>query len=197
MKKALLIILVLILALCLASCGGKRVAGSDIDESIAGGDDIVKNVSGAGNDNAGSAAAPSGDEYNSGTISVIVPEGWMAFPYYGMGSGDIDPDVISVNKGAKSEFDIQITPGLQITRNYHGSAANRDLYEETTDVGPLKLGNYTWQGFSGESYGYSFVILWTDGDDSFQVTVWTDMGGETISFDDGDVQGIIACISPA
>ena len=73
----------------------------------------------------------------------------------------------------------------------------RDSYEDTVDVGPLALSNYTWDGFSSlRDDGQAIAILWAEeGFNIFQATVYLEEDAKTISLDDADVRAIIASIS--
>lgn len=74
----------------------------------------------------------------------------------------------------------------------------KELYEETADLEPITIGNYTWNGFTGESIGTPIAILWTgeEGAGQIQLTICLE-NGDKISLEDADVQAIIASITPS
>jgi len=190
MKRTLAIGLVLLFSVCmLAGCSGGDGGSSPANASSPPADE--------------SPAGTKGETYSAGNISAVVPEGWMAFPFYS--GGEESPNTFSVHKGALSAMDMRSTPGVQIQLfpggSGFGSNTQKDIYEDVMDLAPLTLGSYTWEGFSGLTknsageYALPFSILWTDaGSDKIQVTVWLDMDGNTITLLDADVQGILASI---
>lgn len=145
----------------------------------------------------------SGETFDGGNVSALVPDGWMAFhgtDVFGDYEEGYDPNVIQICKGAKSELDMFSKPYMQI--NYYGAdttmmTPGKEWYDDTADLEPMNLGNYTWNGFTGVSMEYPIAILWTeDGDAQFQISIWLEMEDGKISLDDADVQAIIASIQP-
>jgi len=142
----------------------------------------------------------SGDVYSTEVMSVVAPSGWKVFPYYVLGSStETREDILGVYKGAKEPIDQMSTPGLVI--NYFSEAKivmtpPKSWYEDVVDIEPFTLGNYTWEGFTGTRSDMPQAICWTtNAVELFQVVVWLENGGKKLSFDDADVQSIIASIS--
>jgi len=200
MKRTLAIGLVLLLSISmLAGCGGGDNAGST-------GGGTQSSEKPAETDKTEQApVGTKGETHSAENVSALVPEGWQAFPFYS--GGEESPNTFSVNKGALNAMDISYTPGVQISLFpdglQFGSNIQKDMYQDVSDLAPQKLGDYTWEGFTGLSkditgeYVLPFAILWTDaGSDKIQVTVWLELGDNTISLDDEDVQAIIASIKP-
>lgn len=183
MKKAFVFLLAMLI--CLAAFTGCGAKGS------------ATNV-------AQSPKEVKGETFDGGNLSALVPDGWMAFhggDVFGDYEEGYNPNVIQVCKGAKNEWDLFSKPYIQI--NYYGAdttmmAPDKDWYDNTADLDPMKLGDYTWNGFTGISADYPTAILWTeDGGDQFQISIWLEMEDGKISLDDADVQAIIASIQPA
>ena len=183
MKRALTIVLVFLLTVAaLTACGG-------------GGNN--------NNNSGGDSASVSGETFDTTIFSVLVPKGWMAFnasdffkDYADLG---YDPYGVSVYKGAKTEWDQLTCPGMQINY-YHPDKTlwepSSDYYEDVVDLGTVKIGSWTWKGFTGTSSGYPIAQLWTgDNDgDQFMISIWTEMDKGKISLDDADVKAIIESI---
>lgn len=147
------------------------------------------------------SAEVSGETFDGGNISVLVPDGWMAFhgvDYFEDYDEGYDPNVVNVVKDGEDEFSMFTNPYIQIY--YYGADSDmyvaKELYEDAEDIDPITLGNYTWEGFTAESLDMPFTLLYTeDGDDQFQVTIWTKTDEGEISLDDADAQAIIASIA--
>lgn len=183
MKRTAALLLSLILcAGLLAACGGsstEKTADSDV------------------------TAAPTQAQeiFDTGVISTVIPAGWTAFQPKDVFSDndELDPNVITICKDYVSEFDAYTKPYIRI--NYSGPdttmiAPSKDMYDDVVDMAQQTIGGYTWQGFSCSSIGYKYVILWTgeaDGD-QIQVSVLYESTAASVSFDDPDVQAIIAGI---
>ena len=145
-----------------------------------------------------------GETFDGGNISALVPDGWMGFhgtDYFDEYEEGYDPNVIQIAKGAKSEWDLLTKPYIMI--GYYGPdnpmmTPMKELYEETADLEPITIGNYTWNRFTGESIGTPIAILWTgeEGAGQIQLTICLE-NGDKISLEDADVQAIIASITPS
>lgn len=143
-----------------------------------------------------------GETFGDGNISALVPDGWMGFhgtDYFEEYEEGYDPNVIQIAKGAKSEWDLLSTPYVMIS--YFGPdnpmmEPMKELYEESADIEPVTIGDYTWSGFTGKSIDTPIAILWTgeEGSDQIQVMICLE-NGDKISLEDADVQAIIASIS--
>ena len=168
MKKTLAIILALILCVSMLSgCGGK------------------------GNNNVTNTSEKT---YSTGDFSFLVPAGWLEIPF--TLNGEPNPTAAGVYKGAKTEFDMLTKPGFQINCPSSGAriSASKSWYDNVSDLEPLKLSNYTWEGFTGEMVGTPYAVLWdADKKDDFQVTVCLENGSK-ISLDDADVLSILGSI---
>lgn len=143
-----------------------------------------------------------GETFGNGNISALVPDGWMGFhgtDYFGEYKEGYDPNVIQIAKGAESEWDLLTTPYIMI--GYFGPdnpmiEPMKEFYEETADIEPVTIGDYTWNGFTGKSIGTPIAVLWTgeEGSDQIQLTICLE-NGDKISLEDADVQAIIASIT--
>ena len=190
MKKALSIGLVLLLCLSmLAACAKKEEPAS------------TATVSGT-SDNAGTADAAGATNnqaktHSTGDFSFTVPSGWLEIPF--TLNGEHNPTAVGVYKGATSEFDMLTKPGIQI--NFPSVrariSANKNSFTNVSDLQPLKLDNYTWEGFTGELSGVSYAMLWDEGKTvDFQVTVCLEGADTKVSLNDPDVLKIISSIKP-
>ena len=143
-----------------------------------------------------------GETFDGGNISALVPDGWMGFhgaDYFEEYAEGYDPNVIQIAKGAKSEWDLFSKPYIMIS--YFGSdnpmmEPTKEFYEEAADIEPITIGNYTWNGFTGKSIGTPIAVLWTgeEAADQIQITMCLE-NGDKISLEDADVQAIIASIN--
>ena len=143
-----------------------------------------------------------GETFGDGNISALVPDGQMGFhgtDYFEEYEEGYDPNVIQIAKGAKSEWDLLSTPYVMIS--YFGPdnpmmGPMKELYEESADIEPVTIGDYTWSGFTGKSIDTPIAILWTgeEGSDQIQVMICLE-NGDKISLEDADVQAIIASIN--
>ena len=132
--------------------------------------------------------------HSTGDFSFVVPRGWLEIPF--VLNGEDDPTAAGIYKGARNEFDILSTPGIQINCPSSGAriAAKKNDFDSAADIEPLKLDNYTWEGFTGEKAGVPYAILWdSDKKDDFQITVFLE-AGKRISLNDKDVLSIIGSI---
>ena len=57
-----------------------------------------------------------GEVFDAGNVQALVPEGWKAFPQKDIiaDNGTMDPDVISICKGAETELDLMSKPFVRI-----------------------------------------------------------------------------------
>jgi len=200
MKRTLAIGLALLLSISmLAGCSGGGGSGNSAGSNGGGTQSSEKSAETA------KTPVVKGETYSAENISALVPEGWQAFPFYS--GGEESPNTFSVHKGALNAMDIWYTPGIQIQFFPEGSGFGpgviRDIYQDISDLAPQKLGDYTWEGFTGlsknikDEYVVPFAMFWTDvGNDKILATVWLELGEKTISLDDADVQAILASIRP-
>ena len=117
----------------------------------------------------------------------------------GCSGGPAVTDPADITEGAKSEWDLLSTPYVMIS--YFGPdnpmmEPMKELYEESADIEPVTIGDYTWSGFTGKSIDTPIAILWTgeEGSDQIQVMICLE-NGDKISLEDADVQAIIASIN--
>lgn len=89
-----------------------------------------------------------GEVFDAGNVQALVPEGWKAFPQKDIiaDDGTMDPDVISICKGAETELDLMFKPFVRI--DYYGSDTEmggglKDWYSSTEDLEPVQAGLYT------------------------------------------------------
>ncbi|MBQ3552592.1 MAG: hypothetical protein IJA35_05530 [Clostridia bacterium] len=145
-----------------------------------------------------------GEVYDAGNVSALVPDGWKAFPVMDVFSdeeGATDPDALQICKGAETEWDILIKPYVQI--NHYGPdttniTPSKDWYDDAEDIDPITTGSYTWNGFTGTSLDAPLAILWTeDGDHKYQITILLGTGDDAITLSDADVLAILASIDVA
>jgi len=199
MKKILILVLAMLMVVSLfAGCGDKKV------DEPAKTDDTAAD---APADDAADAPAVTGEVYDAGNVSAIVPEGWKAFPVMDVFAEEedaTDPDGIQIGKGAETEWDLFSQPYVLI--NYYGPdttmmAPDKEWYDEAEDIAPFTAGGYTWEGFTAKSFDLPIAMVWTDAGDGneYQVSIWLQLeeGGDSISVTDADVQAIIASVQPS
>lgn len=188
MKKLIALLLALAMMVCFAACGDEqKPTESDTTPT---------------QNNPGPAVESSGETYDAGNVSVLVPDGWKAFPVSDMWSDDpdaTDPDQVNVVKGGETDFDLLSKPYIQIVHYEPGSmmTPSKDFYDTAEDVAPITTGDLTWEGFQAEGMlGDTFILLWTTNADGhqFQINVFNETNEGTITLDDADVQAILASI---
>ena len=146
-------------------------------------------------------ASIKGETFDGGNISALVPDGWMGFhgvDYFEEYEEGYNPNVIQIAKGAESEWDLLSTPYIMV--NYYAPdnpmmEPMKELYEDVSDLEPVTIGDYTWNGFTGTSIDTPIAVLWTGEQGSGQILVTLCLeNGDKISLKDADVQAIIASI---
>ncbi len=148
-----------------------------------------------------SASVPdvSGENYDTGSFTALVPKGWKAFPVTDMWSDDpnaLNPDALQICKGGESEWDIFSKPYVQI--DFYGAddyymTPDISWYENAQELDDIKVGGYTWHGFNADDLlGSRFTLLWSDETDGvqYQATVYYGTDG-TITLDD---EGLLAIL---
>ena len=190
MKKFLALILALVMVFTLVACGSDDAKKTEAPATDAPADN-------------GGAADISGETYNAGNFTALVPSGWMAIPVTDMWSDDgaVDPDALQIIKDGASEFDILTKAYIQF--DYYAPETDlmipsSEWYEEAVDLDPIVAGDYTWNGFSAVSGGNNMITLWTGeaGGHQFQATLWCN-GENVITAADADVLAILASVVPA
>ena len=196
MKKVLALLLTA--AMCAAmvtGCGGDKPKETPKPDS--------------GNSGVSTPAAPDadiptvpGELFDAGNVQALVPEGWMAFPQKDILSdnGAMDPDVISICKGAETELDLMSKPFVRI--DYYGPDTEmggglKDWYSDVEDLEPIRCGPYTWEGFTTTDYGLMAVLVAEDGKHQYQASVYLETDGGSISLEDEDVLAILASVAPS
>ena len=141
---------------------------------------------------ADSAKSVKGESFDGGNIEVFVPEGPDTFGDYEEG---YDPNVVSIGKGAESDFDLFNKPMVHIT--YSGKDRTltmppKELYQDSQDIKDIKTDNHIWKGYTATSIGYPIAVLFTEyGDEQIQVSLTLENGEEKISLEDADVIAIL------
>lgn len=176
MKKKTLLMLVLAVAMVfsLAACGGGG-----------GGNDEVK-----------------GETFDVGNFTVLVPEGWEAVPVDDVWNDDpavTNPDNVNIYKVTGDTLDQWNDPAVNVVTGSVGSNSlegMKNFYDDVKDLDEQKIGNLTWNGFTGSSMGYNLAMLWAeDGDNYFQVTIWMNMSNGELKVEDADVQAILGSVA--
>lgn len=174
----LLFTLVLVFGMC--SCGNKKDGSS------------------------GDATKSGGETFDGGNISILVPDGWMAFhgtDVFKDYDEGYNPNVINIGKGVEKELDLFSKPYIQIEfypSDKTMSKPYKELYTDVKDLDPITYGKYTFNAFTAKSSDIPIAQLWTEGDqDQLMLSIWTENGGEKISLDDDDVKSILSSIEVA
>lgn len=195
MKKLIALLLALTMVVCFAACGGEE-GGTNAPDN--GGSNV------SDNNETNKPAEVSGETYDAGNVSVLVPDGWKAFPVSDMWSDEenaTDPDQVNVVKGGESEFDLLTKPYIQVVHYGPESTMmtpSKDFYADAADVASITTGSLTWQGFSAVGLlDSSMIILWTGEAEGhqYQVTVFDKTDDGQIALTDADVQAILGSLT--
>lgn len=130
------------------------------------------------------------DFFETNTFRIAVPKGWKAFK--------VNDRVIQICKGGERDSDILYKPYIQL--NYSGDAymlpPPKEGYYDVTDIAPVTLGAYTWQGFVCESMGFRVAMIWTgEGKRQFQASANLETPRDCFEMTDADVLGMLASIA--
>ena len=165
---------------------------------------LIGLMTGCGSSGSGSGKV-SGETYSTDVMSVTVPKGWKALPFYKNGNvDDVNQNEIGIHKGAKEGYDMAHTPGMTVyfRPNQSRTSFGKTYYEDVVDLEPFTTGDLRWEGFTGKmQIGYSdkrsdIAALWTSvGNDMFQAFIWLELDGKKIALDDADVKAILASIA--
>ena len=188
MKKLIALLLALSMVVCFAACGGNENNEQKNDGQNAG--------------NKEPAAEITGETYDAGNVSVLVPDGWKAFPVSDMWSDEenaTDPDQVNVVKGGETDFDLLTKPYIQIVHYEPGSmiTPSKEYYENAADVESITAGGLTWEGFSGEGLlGDTLIVMWTTNADGhqFQLNIFNKTDAAEFALTDADVLAILGSI---
>lgn len=147
----------------------------------------------SGGGSGGAKAEIKGETKEVGDFSVLVPEGWMGYDMEL--SGEPITYKTQIYKGAKEEIDMWSTPSVQITYWKDGEedilTSAKSAYNDTKDIDPVTIGDYTWKGFTGSFSDKPVTFLYTDEVGPFSLAVFTEVDGKTISLEDADFQAIV------
>jgi len=173
----------------------------------------LENSGGGGSGSGGSgdspsAPAPSGggsggnvltSEGAAGTLTVTIPSGWGDIPY-GSALSEGDPYGVRVFWDTGDSLDFMFSPYMTISVLFEGrvfeAETSKSDYTGVTDIKPVTLGNYTWNGFIGTINGYLKTIIWAkDGGDFIKIELDMENSRGSLSLDDEDVKTIISSIA--
>lgn len=144
-----------------------------------------------------------GETFDVGNYTVLVPEGWKAFPVKDFWSDDenaVDVDQVNIVKGGETDLDVLSKPMIQIVHyepDYILLSA-RDYYENTEDVAPISVGALTWEGFSAEDlYGAPMVILTAKAPDGhqYQASLFYQTDAGSYQLTDAGLLAILASVA--
>jgi len=168
--------------------GGSGDSGSDSDAGSAG---APSGGGGGGNESSYTGAA--------GTLTVNVPSGWADMPF-GSTLSDGDPYGLRVYWDTGDSLDYIFSPTVVISVIYESQVfeaqTSKSEYTGVTDLQPVTLGGYTWNGFTGTTNDYLKTIIWAnDGSDVIKIEFDMNNSKGTLSLDDADVKAIISSIT--
>lgn len=183
MKKLITLLLALSMLFCLIACGDN---GGENSEKT---NNTLEQIT--------------GETYDAGNVSVLVPDGWKAFAVADIWSEEenaTDPDQINIVKGGESEFDLLSKPYIQVIHYEPESmmVPSKDFYENAADLDPITSGSLTWEGFSGEGLlGDTLIVMWTTNADGhqFQLNVYNKTDNGEFAMTDADVLAILESIT--
>ncbi len=126
--------------------------------------------------------------YQTKLLSVEVPKGWKFVD---------KPDSADSAYIYKSEVEGAQSPAVNITYCDPDTEmlSPRAMYQNTKDIDPVTIGDYTWEAFTAESVGYPITVLTMKKPHQLQVVLFTEVEGQKISLEDDDVQAIIRSIT--
>lgn len=183
MKKLIALMLALVMLLCFAACGGEKADKGDKNS-----EDPVEIT---------------GETFDAGNFTVLVPTDWKAFPVADMWSDEenaVDPDQVNVVKGGESEFDTLTKPVIQIVHYEPDSMINPspDFYDDVTTVDAFKAGELSWEGFSTVDFsGNAMTLIWTTNaaGHGFQATLFANSEDAKIAVTDADVLAVLGSVA--
>ena len=180
--------------------GGSAPGGSS--QGAMSGSADAQASGGAGSVEIADYASVTGETAETDIFTVLVPEGWAAFPVKSTsGDGSFDQMKLNLIKGGQSSDDLWTKNAIKIeVANYNASySVYMDAFENYEDV-TLPLGDYTYTGPAGEySGGWECAMLSSkidvDGGEGFIAgSVFYKVNDEVISLSDPDVQAILASV---
>ncbi len=156
-----------------------------------------------------SAREAQADEvYNTGEFSVLIPNGWAAVavkdPFSDPPNAE-KTNSLNIIKGGATEEDLRT--GLYVRLDYYGPGTEMpepgaEVCQNVAEIEPLRLGAYTWQGFTGEElFGRvalgKVAVLWTDTEaGNFMASCWLERKREEITLEDPQLRAILASVTP-
>lgn len=179
----------------LAACGGKDKPQDNTDAE-------KKTVEEKEKDDKGDAEKSKVEIYDTGIVSVEVPEGWTAGTYYALNPDEkaedeldeeIDKESITIYKGEPYGDAPNVTMILFDDESGYEEPTAEDLFmEDITDRDDLKLGDNTFGVFEEKSGNTAAVFTRNEkGDNFLGLLLLKGFNDDEISLDDPDVQQII------
>lgn len=128
------------------------------------------------------------DVYETKLLSVEVPKGWKSI------DNQEKADSAYIYKGDKEATE---SPAVVITYCDPDTQmlSPKEMYKDAKDIDPVKIGDYTWEGFTAESFDYPITVLLLKEPHQLQVLLFNEVEGQKISLEDDDVQAIIRSIT--
>lgn len=126
--------------------------------------------------------------YQTKLLSVEVPKGWKFV------DNQEKADSAYIYKGEKEAME---SPAVVITYCDPDTQmlSPRAAYQNTKDIDPVTIGDYTWEGFTAESFDYPITVLLLKKPHQLQVVLFKEVEGQKINLEDDDVQTIIRSIT--
>ena len=160
--------------------------------------------SGGGGGTSTSAPATGGNAVVSpgaaGTLSVAVPASGWGHMVFESAISDPDPYGVKVFLDTGDDYDSLFSLGLSISVFQGGQMFEMNIkksdFKGVKDLPQVSLGNYTWNGYTGDYYDVPTTLLWTeDGSDIISVQIGLKNSKQELSLDDADVKAIISSIT--
>ena len=146
----------------------------------------------------------SGETISTQDISALCPDGWANVEAYDITAEE--ENVLAGNelkfvKGGSTQNDLGIYPFIDII--YYSADQQimqvdpEEWYDNVVLLESFDTGDTTWEGYSGESIGASFVYLYADySGDTVEVWLYTCEGsGVSAALTDEDVLAILQSIT--
>ncbi len=140
---------------------------------------------------AGCSKELKGKTYDTGRISVFVPEGWTIAEDY-----TEDKTVMLIK--SDDQKDVMYVPSISVTYMVptDNGISGKEMYDNVEDIPEFDAGDYHWTGYKFTTDLGDCTTIETEGDYGLaSVGIWTRMTAGTddavISFNDKDVQAVI------
>ena len=181
MKKLIALLLVLMMTLSFAACGG--------EEAAEGGD----------------SGEITGEVFDAGAVKALIPKGWAVYPVNDMWSDEAnatDPDQMQIVQGGTSEFDTLTKPTITLIHYEPESmmTPTSDFYSEVVNLDPMTTGQLKWEGFSCKDLADEpLIVLWTTdaAGHGYQLNVRYKTSSGSFELTDRDVVAILESIAPS